>query len=110
MIYNSENTAGAGRPCRVYDADGSEIRYVIECDTKTGAVQRYANHGRQFTVDAASPRGDVVMEIRKTPLIIEWLSRPRIKKTGPVDTIQGRQTANDNLEAPYLKRTQKKNS
>ena len=42
MIYTVENTAGCGNPVRVFDANAVEILNIVECDTETGRVVKYA--------------------------------------------------------------------
>ncbi len=40
MKYNTKNTIDINKPIVVYDANGSEIKYCIECDTETGQASQ----------------------------------------------------------------------
>lgn len=52
MIYNLENTVEIGKPIIVYDANGMEIPFVIECNTETGLVRHLkANSNGEFMID-----------------------------------------------------------
>mgnify|MGYP000241490494 CR=1 FL=1 len=41
MKYTLANTIDIDKPQRVFDANGVEIDWVIECDTETGEVCKY---------------------------------------------------------------------
>ena len=41
MILNIENTSGAGKPVRVFDANGNEVAFLVSANTETGEVERY---------------------------------------------------------------------
>lgn len=72
MIYDVENTAKVGKPCRVVDANGQDVRFVVSCDTETGDVLRLKHDGESFVIGAD---GDVetISERVPAPLHIEWL-------------------------------------
>lgn len=48
--YTIENTSEIRKPCRVFDADGVELKYVVMCDTETGEVEQlvYNENDRHF--------------------------------------------------------------
>ena len=41
-IYTVENVKGYGKYARVFDADGIELFYVVECNTESGEVIQLA--------------------------------------------------------------------
>lgn len=41
-VYTVENVKGYGKHARVFDADGIEHFYVIECNTESGEVIQFA--------------------------------------------------------------------
>lgn len=41
-IYTVENVIGYGKRARVFDADGIEYFYVVECNTESGEVIQLA--------------------------------------------------------------------
>ena len=40
MRYTTENTSRIGKPVRVFDANGNELKYCTAADTDTGEVER----------------------------------------------------------------------
>lgn len=63
-VYTVANTAMVGRPVRVYDREGVEIKQVTWCDSESGLVRRW---------DPAFPCGTtIVEELRLAPLLIVW--------------------------------------
>lgn len=64
MIYDMENTYYAGNPVRVFDANGQEIRYCLECDTETGRVMQLSiNEDGTYE----EHNGDIVRVVKKYP-------------------------------------------
>lgn len=67
MIYNVENTAAIGKPCTVYDANGVEVPWCVECNTETGEVT-------QFLCDEKGPvikDGEIVLQKNVHPHPLE---------------------------------------
>lgn len=73
-VYTTENTLKIGKPCRVFDATGNEIRKCTFCDTETGSIERFAEdeNGRCVMNET---RDDVirVRETRPLPLHVEFI-------------------------------------
>lgn len=66
MIYTLENTINVGKPCRVFDGDGEEVKKCVYCDTKTGKVIRLGDY-REKDRDISR-----ITEMRPLPMKIKW--------------------------------------
>jgi hypothetical protein len=72
VILTVEDTAEAGKRCRVFDARGDEIVYAFHADTDTGIV------GQFVLDDQGRPMNDGIELFREfrvyaAPLRIEWI-------------------------------------
>ena len=78
-IYTIENTAGIGKPCKMFDANGVELLYVIEADTETGHIKRRIKDRRgNFILAPSGEESLVVLEAHPPPLRVEWINQERI--------------------------------
>ena len=66
MILTLENTALAGKPVDVFDADGRMVEFCTYADTETGEVERLAIDQFQVHMNEV-PR---VKEVRPAPLTV----------------------------------------
>ena len=74
MILTVEDTAEAGKRCRIFDAEGQEIVYAFQADTETGIV------GQFVLDDNGNPMHngfEALREVKtyKAPLRIEWIEK-----------------------------------
>lgn len=60
MVATIENSA----PCRVFDSNGLEWNYVVECDTETGRVVCLKRESDSFVIDYF--KGEAVRETHYT--------------------------------------------
>jgi len=73
-VYTIENTVKIGKPCRVIDGDGHEVKRCTYCNDVTGEIERHATDasGRPILDES---RCDVVriQETRPLPIKVELL-------------------------------------
>jgi hypothetical protein len=75
MILTIENTSGAGKPCRVFDAAGCEIAWVLYADTETGEVETYKQtKGRQL-IEGEDGNLERETKICAAPLSVMWIEK-----------------------------------
>jgi hypothetical protein len=70
-VYTTEDvTSGRIPPCRIFDADGQEIFYVIRCNIETGEVTRLASedNGQTVKLNAELNAFELIEEVRPAPL------------------------------------------
>ena len=73
MLLNVDNTSRIGKPVRIFDADGQEVKRVVECDTTTGHVVRFMTAAGQLV---RTPDGNDIQRLtenRPAPLRVEPL-------------------------------------
>lgn len=71
MLLTVDNTSRIGKPVRIFDADGQEVKQVVECDTTTGHVVRFRTEGGKI---AGPPNGTAIQRVtenRPAPLRVE---------------------------------------
>lgn len=78
MELTVDNTSKAGKPVRIFDADGVEITHVIWCDTETGAVTRFETADGKIVLAFGVPKR--IIEFRPAPLQVEIIDMPDFKK------------------------------
>lgn len=70
VMAGDENT-----PCRLFDADGAEIKFATWANLDTGMVSRYVRDGGEFTIEKNDRTGNrelaQIAERFKAPLRIE---------------------------------------
>ena len=73
-VLTPQNTSLAGKPCRIFDADGEEVRWCTEASIKTGCVTRYEADDKtgNIRVCALTLRTKKIIEQRPAPLRVEW--------------------------------------
>lgn len=72
MKLTLQNTANIGKPCKLFDANGNEIPYPIECDTETGVCVHYClDEKGAFIVDENYIRR--AMTVFPAPIQVEWI-------------------------------------
>lgn len=76
MILTTKDTAEAGKPIRIFDADGNEIRLCTRCDTETGECEVFETDKggavmTEITSLGIAARRTIVHA--KPPLKVEWV-------------------------------------
>ena len=73
-IYTVDNTSKIGRPCKVFDANGVELRWVLRCDTETGEVEQHATDPETGKIQIDIAKGEIVQQTKfyPAPLRVEF--------------------------------------